>query len=47
MIIPFMNSMSLVDIGVSLALVDEGSFRLGWPGAPGWMTDGCDLGSVC
>ena len=30
-----------------MALVDGGSVRVGWPGAPGCTTIGCAFGSDC
>src|ERR1700752_2757644 len=41
MIMPCMNSTSFGEEGGNLARVDEGSFRVGCPGAPGWTTTGC------
>ncbi|HEY2115145.1 MAG TPA: hypothetical protein VGJ51_08635 [Candidatus Angelobacter sp.] len=35
-----MNSTSFCDCGGSCAVVEGGSFLLGWPGAPGWTTTG-------
>jgi hypothetical protein len=35
-----MNSTSFCESGGSFAVVEDGSFRLGWPGAPGWTTTG-------
>src|SRR6476646_2728272 len=40
MIMPCMNSTSFSDSGGSFAVVEGGSFLLGWPGAPGWTTTG-------
>src|ERR1041385_5822290 len=42
MIMPCMNSTSFCDSGGSFAVVEAGSFRLGWPGAPGCTTTGAD-----
>src|SRR6185369_6278472 len=44
MIIPCMKSTSFGESGGNLARVDEGSVRVGWPGAPGCTTTGV-LGS--
>jgi len=41
-----MNSTSFVELGGSVALVDGGSVRVGWPGAPGCTTTG-GAGSAC
>ena len=46
MIIPCMNSTSLGELGGSVALVEDGSVRVGWPGAPGCTTTGV-AGSAC
>jgi len=46
MIIPCMNSTSFGERGGSVALVDGGSVRVGWPGAPGCTTTGV-AGSAC
>jgi hypothetical protein len=35
-----MNSTSFGELGGSFALVEEGSTRVGSPGAPGWTTTG-------
>ncbi|HEX8174192.1 MAG TPA: hypothetical protein VF543_03625 [Pyrinomonadaceae bacterium] len=35
-----MNSTSFGERGGSVALVDDGSCRVGWPGAPGCTTTG-------
>jgi|ERR1043166_2774160 hypothetical protein len=40
MIMPCMNSTSFCDRGGSFAVVEGGSFLLGWPGAPGCTTTG-------
>src|SRR5215467_2225608 len=40
MIMPCMNSTSFCESGGSFAVVEDGSFRLGWPGAPGCTTTG-------
>src|SRR5690242_13151421 len=42
MIMPCMNSTSFCDSGGSFAVVEDGNFRLGWPGAPGCTTTGGD-----
>jgi hypothetical protein len=47
MIIPCMNSTSFGERGGSVALVDGGSVRVGWPGAPGCTTTGGALESAC
>jgi len=47
MIIPRMNSTSFGERGGSVAFVDGGSVRVGWPGAPGCTTTGGDLESAC
>src|SRR4029453_8001472 len=41
-----MNCTSAGERGGSVALVDDGSFRVGWPGAPGCTTTGA-AGSAC
>jgi len=41
-----MNSTSFGELGGSVALVDGGSVRVGWPGAPGCTTTG-GAGSAC
>ena len=41
-----MNCTSDGEAGGSVALVDEGRVRVGFPGAPGWTTAGVD-GEVC
>src|SRR5205823_3255066 len=46
MIIPCINSTSFGECGGSVALVDGGSVRVGWPGAPGCTTTGV-AGSAC
>src|SRR6266446_3371528 len=46
MIIPCMNRTSADERGGSVALVDGGSVRVGWPGAPGCTTIGV-AESVC
>src|SRR5438046_8025305 len=46
MIIPCINSTSFGERGGSVALVDGGSVRVGWPGAPGCTTTGV-AGSAC
>ena len=46
MIIPCMNCTSAGERGGSVALVDGGKVRVGWPGAPGWTTTGV-AGLVC
>src|SRR5712692_7916853 len=46
MIMPCMNSTSFAELGGSVALVDGGSVRVGWPGAPGCTTTGVP-GSAC
>jgi len=35
-----MNCTSARECGGNVALVEDGSFRVGWPGAPGWTTTG-------
>jgi hypothetical protein len=40
MLIPCMNSTSFGERGGSVALVDGGSVRVGWPGEPGCTTTG-------
>src|SRR6266550_2691584 len=47
MIMPCMNRVSAVERGGSVALVDGGSVRVGWPGAPGWTTTGVAGSPVC
>jgi hypothetical protein len=47
MIIPCMNSTSFGERGGSVALVDGGSVRVGWPGAPGCTTTGGAGDSAC
>jgi hypothetical protein len=46
MIMPCMNCTSAVESGGSVALVEAGSVRVGWPGAPGCTTTGV-VGSAC
>jgi hypothetical protein len=46
MIIPCMNCTSAGERGGSVALVDDGSVRVGWPGAPGCTTTGV-VGLAC
>src|SRR5687768_6069613 len=46
MIIPCINSTSFGERGGSIALVEGGSVRVGWPGAPGWTITGF-AGSAC
>src|SRR6266850_5187908 len=46
MIMPCMNSTSFGERSGSVARVDGGSVRVGWPGAPGWTTTGV-AGSAC
>src|SRR5947207_15498119 len=46
MIIPCMNLTSADERGGSVALVDGGSIRVGWAGAPGCTTIGV-AGSAC
>jgi hypothetical protein len=46
MIIPCMNCTSAGERDGSVALVDGGSVRVGWPGAPGCTTTGL-AGSAC
>jgi hypothetical protein len=46
MIIPCMNFTSNGEAGGNVALVEDGSVRVGWPGAPGWTTTGVG-GSAC
>ena len=41
-----MNFTSAGVAGGNVALVEDGSLRVGWPGAPGWTTTGV-LGSAC
>ena len=40
MIICCMNCTSAGEGGGSVALVEGGNVRVGWPGAPGWTTTG-------
>jgi len=40
-----MNSTSAGEVGGSVPFVDDGSARVGFPGAPGWTTTGA--GGVC
>src|SRR5437868_799175 len=40
MIIPCMNCTSAGECGGNVAVVEDGSVRVGWPGAPGWTTTG-------
>ncbi len=47
MIIPCMNSTSFCERGGSVALLEDGSVRVGWPGAPGCTTTGGALESDC
>src|SRR4029450_9467343 len=47
MIIPCMNSTSLAERGGSVALVDDGNVRVGWPGAPGCTIFGAVAVSGC
>jgi len=47
MIIPCINSTSFGERGGNVALVDGGSVRVGWPGAPGCTTTGGALESAC
>ena len=47
MIIPCMNSESFGERGGIVALVDGGSVRVGWPGAPGCTTTGGVVESNC
>lgn len=42
-----MNSTSLGERGGSLALVDDDSVRVAWPGAPGCTMTGNVTGSAC
>jgi len=42
-----MNSTSFGERGGSVARVDGGSARVGWPGAPGCTTTGGALESAC
>jgi hypothetical protein len=42
-----MNSTSARDGGSNVALVEDGSVLLGFPGAPGWTTTGASAGEVC
>jgi hypothetical protein len=42
-----MNSTSFGERGGNVALVDGGSVRVGWPGAPGCTTTGVSLESAC
>jgi hypothetical protein len=42
-----MNCTSAGEIGGSLALVVEGSVRVGFPGAPGWTTTGFEVEVCC
>src|SRR6185503_16722645 len=46
MIIPCINWTSAAEVGGNVAVVEGGSSRVGWPGAPGWTTTG-GLGSAC
>src|SRR5882724_7884146 len=46
MIMPCMNCTFAGELGGSVALVDGGSVRVGWPGAPGCTTTGVK-GSAC
>ncbi len=47
MIIPCMNSTSFFERGGKVALVDGGSIRDGWPGAPGWTITSGGVESAC
>lgn len=47
MIMPCMNSTSLGELGGSVALVDDGSVRVGCPGAPGCTTTGLAEPACC
>ncbi|MEP6904267.1 MAG: hypothetical protein ABJA66_21290, partial [Actinomycetota bacterium] len=47
MIIPCMNSTSFAEWGGSIALVEGGSMRVGWPGAPGCTKTGDTLELAC
>jgi hypothetical protein len=47
MIMPCMNSTSACDRGGNFAVVEAGSFLLGWPGAPGWMITGAAKSDFC
>jgi hypothetical protein len=42
-----MNSTSFGERGGSVALVDGGNVRVGWPGAPGCTTTGADVSACC
>ena len=46
MIMPCMNWTFARECGGNVALVEDGSVRVGWPGAPGWTTTG-DAGLAC
>jgi hypothetical protein len=46
MIMSCMNFTSAGECGGNVARVEEGSVRVGWPGAPGWTTIGV-AGSAC
>src|SRR2546422_1036880 len=46
MIMPCMNCTSAGERGGGVALVEGGSVRIGWPGAPGCTTTGV-AGSAC
>ena len=46
MIMSCMNCTFAGECGGSVAFVEEGSVRVGWPGAPGWTTTG-DSRLVC
>lgn len=42
-----MNRTSAGERGGSVALVEGGSVRVGWPGAPGWTTTGVADSDCC
>jgi len=41
-----MNCVSAGECGGSVARVDEGNVRVGWPGAPGWTTTGVSWAAI-
>src|SRR5216110_696888 len=47
MIMPCMNSTSACDSGGRVALVEDGSVLLGWPGVPGCTTTGLTESFCC
>src|SRR5437899_6214551 len=47
MIIPCINSTSFGERGGSVALVNGGNVRVGWPGAPGCTTTGVPRSARC